>query len=144
MNALLADPTMQVFAVCAAILVLKMWLTGTATGLTRILRGAYITDEDYELVGKTEPRTDPLVERLRRVHQNDLENILPFLAVGFLYALTGPSETIAWWLFTLFTAARIAHTGTYLLSLQPWRSIIFEIGNVILLIVTILLLLAVW
>lgn len=142
MNELLADPVMQVFAVCAAILVLKMWLTGTATGLTRILRRAYITDEDYELVGKAEPRTDPTVERLRRIHQNDLENILPFLAAGFLYALTGPSYDVAWWLFTLFTAARIAHTGTYLASMQPWRTIVFEVGNVVLLVITILLLVA--
>lgn len=143
MTELMTDPTMQVFAVCASLLVLKMWLTGTATGITRILRRAYITEEDYALLGKTEPNTDPLVERLRRIHQNDLENILPFLAAGFLYALTGPSQDLAWWLFTVFTAARIVHTGTYLLSLQPWRTIAFEVGNIALLVIVILLLLAV-
>lgn len=142
MNELLADPVMQVYAICAAVLVLKMWLTGTATGTTRILRRAYITDEDYALVGQAEPRTDATVERLRRIHQNDLENILPFLVVGFLYALTGPSYTLAWWLFTLFTAARIVHTGVYLAALQPWRTIVFEIGNIVLLVLTILLLVA--
>lgn len=142
MSDLIADPVMRIYAICAAVLVLKMWLTGNATGLTRILRGSFITDEDYRLAGKTEGGGDPMVERLRRIHQNDLENILPFLVVAFLYALTGPGYTLAWWLFVLFTLGRVGHSVTYALALQPWRTLLFEVGNVILLAVAVLLLAA--
>ncbi|MDN5862209.1 MAG: MAPEG family protein [Salinisphaera sp.] len=143
MNDLLSIPTVQVYAVCAALLVLKMWLTGTATGITRVLRKSYVSDEDYRLTGHEDRGPNPLVERLRRIHANDLESILPFLVIAFLYALTEPGYALAWWLFTGFTVARIAHTGAYLTSLQPWRSLFFEVGNLILLALIVLLLAAV-
>lgn len=140
MSELFAEPAMQTYAICAAVLVLKMWLTGNVTGITRIVRGVYITQEDYQFTGKTDPGSDPLIDRLRRIHQNDLENILPFLAVGFLYALTGPAYGLAWWLFLLFTLGRIGHTITYVTALQPWRTLFYEIGNLTLVAITVLLL----
>lgn len=143
MSELLTNPVMQVYAICAAILVFKMWLTGSATGLLRILRKSYITEEDYRLTGSADRGPDPVIERLRRAHANDLENILPFLVVAFLWALTGPTYALAWWLFTGFTVARIAHTGAYVTALQPWRSLLFEVGNFILLALIVLLLIAV-
>ncbi len=140
MTELLASPPMQLFLLCAAILTLKMWLTANGTGLLRVLRGVYISPEDYALVGAQSKAPDETIERVRRAHQNDLENILPFLAVGFLYAATGPSYTTAWWLFVAFTAGRILHTICYALGLQPWRTLAFEVGNVALLAMIVLLL----
>ena len=35
------------------------------------------------------------VERVRRAHQNDIENILPFLILGFLYMFTNPAYATA-------------------------------------------------
>lgn len=52
MDEILAQPAARVFAVCAAVLVLKMLLTGTGTGLLRVIRGAFITAEDYAFIGK--------------------------------------------------------------------------------------------
>lgn len=140
MSDLLAQPVMHLFAVCSAILVLKMWLTGNCTGFLRVARGIFITSEDYAFAGKAEAAADPQIERLRRAHQNDLENILPFLSVGFLYALSEPSYNTAWWLFTIFTTGRVLHTVLYALALQPWRTIAFEMGNLSLLVMTGLLL----
>jgi uncharacterized MAPEG superfamily protein len=140
MNDLIAQPSVRLFMLCAAILTLKMIAVGSATGLRRILRGVYISPEDFVFAGKTPGGRDDQIERLRRAHQNDLENILPFFVVGFLYALTAPSYAVAWWLFWTFTVARVLHTVCYALSLQPWRTIIFEVGNVVLLITTVLLL----
>ena len=140
MSQLLVQPTMHLFAVCATILVLKMVLTGNIVGLIRTMRGVYITPEDYAFMGKQVTPPDEQVERLRRAHQNDLENILPFLAVGFLFALTGGSERLAWWLFVPFTLGRVLHTLCYAAGLQPWRTITFEIGNVTLLVMTVILL----
>ena len=102
MSELIVEPNVRIFAICAGILVIKMILTGTATGLLRMLRGAYATPEDYALLGKPPGPPDPQVERLRRAHLNDLENILPFLGIGFLFAQSGASYTVAWWLFVVF------------------------------------------
>lgn len=140
MHELMQDPTVRLYALCAAVLVLKMALTGSATGIVRVLRGAYITQEDYAFMGKTPAPPDETVERLRRVHQNDLESIPPFLIVGLPYALSGPSSALASVLFVTFTVARILHTATYLAVMQPWRTITFEIGQISLVATAILLL----
>jgi uncharacterized MAPEG superfamily protein len=131
MNALLADPSMRVFAICAAILVIKMLLTGNLTGTLRTIRRVYATPEDYQFFGREPAMTrDEQIERIRRAHQNDLENILPFFAIGFLYALTGPSYAVASWLFIIFTAGRIAHTAVYIAGLQPWRTVAFAVAGI--------------
>jgi uncharacterized MAPEG superfamily protein len=106
-----------------------MPVTGLGTAIIRIRRGAYITPEDYAFLGKTPTPPDETVERWRRAHRNDLESILPFLIVAFLYALSGPSFGIAATLLVTFTAARILHTVTYVTGLQPWRTIFFEVGQ---------------
>jgi glutathione S-transferase len=131
MTSLLSDPTMRVFAVCAAILVLKMLVTANIVGGLRTVRRVYATPEDYRFFGQDPTVTrDEQIERVRRAHQNDLENILPFLGIGFVYALSGPSYSAAWWLFVLFTLARLLHTVTYIAGLQPWRTVIFAVGQI--------------
>ena len=57
---------------------------------------------------------DPDVLRVKRAHLNDLENVLPFLALCPLYLATGPSEWLAGALIRLFAAARVAHSVFYL------------------------------
>ena len=140
MHELMQDSTVRLYALCAAILVLKMSFTGSATGIMRMRRGAYVTSEDYKFMGREAAAADETVERLRRAHQNDLENIPPFLIIGLLYALSNPSSGIASGLFVIFTLARLLHTATYLAGMQPWRSIFFEVGHISLLVTTILLL----
>jgi uncharacterized MAPEG superfamily protein len=143
MTASLSDPTMHLFVVCAAILVLKMSFTSLATAVFRNLRGVFISPEDYAIKGRAPGQPDEQIERIRRAHHNDLEAILPFLAVGFLAAATGAvSYWFAWWLFVPFTAARVLHTIAYSLGLQPWRSIFFGIADISLWITAISLLLA--
>lgn len=144
MNALLADPTMRLFAVCSAILVIKILLTANLTGILRTTRKVYATPEDYAFFGQPPVMTrDEQIERIRRAHQNDLENILPFFAVGFLYALTGPSQSVAWWLLVAFTVARIAHTIVYVAGLQPWRTVTFAVAQIALYIMAIIVLVSV-
>ncbi len=143
MNQALSEPAVLVFVICAGLLVIKMQLMTVATTILRNVRGVYLSPEDYRLFGQEPKPPDELIERVRRAHQNDLENILPFLAIGFLYALSGPSYSAAWWLCVVFTAARMLHTLTYIAGLQPWRSIFFGIASLALTITTILLLLRV-
>jgi microsomal prostaglandin-E synthase 1 len=141
MSELFANPTMRLFAVCAGILVLKMQLTVYVTTVLRNVKKVYVSPEDYAFWGRAPGAPDEQIERVRRAHRNDLESILPFLAVGFLAAASGAvSYDVAWWLFVPFTGARILHTIAYAFGLQPWRSIFFGIADVALLITTVLLL----
>ena len=137
---LMLQPAVQLYMFCAAILTLKMIVTGSGTGAMRVVKGVFISSEDYAFAGKVPAASDESIERIRRAHQNDLENVLPFLVVGFLYALTGPSYDVVWWLYSTFTSARILHTICYVLGLQPWRTLIFEVANVALIAITVLLL----
>ncbi len=72
---------------------------------------------------------DQGVERVRRAHQNDLENILPFLFIAHNYIGTGPSPQLAINLIRTFTAARLTHTICYLSGIpQPSRGAAFTVG----------------
>ncbi len=66
------------------------------------------------------------VERVRRAHRNDLENILVFFVISALYLLTGPAVGTAKNLFRAFVAARYSHTFVYLMgvseeSFKDWQ-----------------------
>ena len=87
------NPVFTVFAVCAAVLCLKMIAVGHFTGITRIRRRVYLNPEDAQAFSKIEEFASvehPDVERGLRAHRNDLESTLPFLAIGLVYVLVGP------------------------------------------------------
>lgn len=66
------------------------------------------------------------VERVRRVHRNDLENIPPFLFIAFIYLHTDPSTFIAVNLIRLAAIARLFHTIFYAIHpMQPVRTFSF-------------------
>jgi uncharacterized MAPEG superfamily protein len=89
----------------------------------------YAAPEDYTLQGLAPRGTvDPDIERVRRAHQNDLENILPFLVLGLVYALTGRSLLTAQIYFIGFLVARVLHSVFYIAGLQPHRTIAFTLG----------------
>jgi glutathione S-transferase len=139
MPVLQPDPTLQIFAICAGVLTLKVVFMVTLIGILRNSRGAFVTPEDYQFRRLSPGPPDELVERVRRAHQNDIENIPIFLAVGFLFAVSGGYPTVARWAFVVFTVSRFLHTACYLAGLQPWRSLIFAVGSVALVIMAVLL-----
>uniref|UniRef100_A0AAZ3Q182 Microsomal glutathione S-transferase 1 n=1 Tax=Oncorhynchus tshawytscha TaxID=74940 RepID=A0AAZ3Q182_ONCTS len=97
---------------------------------------AFANQEDTSLASSTGDkkklvRVDPDVERVRRCHQNDLENIIPFIVIGLLYTLTGPDLSTALLHFRVFVGSRLFHTVAYVLPLpQPSRAVAFLIGLV--------------
>jgi glutathione S-transferase len=136
----LKNPVFAAYMVCAALLVLKMaamsWLT-----VYRMLRinGGMRNPEDAN-PGPANPRPRPgqldpvdYVERIRRIHQNDQENLLPFLAIGWLYVLTSPSPTVALVLLYGYVLSRLLHFAAYL-SAKPheWRATLWTVGSLIL------------
>jgi glutathione S-transferase len=124
----------RLYALCTLLLVLKMMGLATYTSSIRIRRKVYASPEDYRFQGQAPSgRGDPDIERARRAHRNDLENILPFLAVGPIYVLSGPSDAGAWICFVGFTTARILHTLFYVREAMPHRTLAFGAGYFILL-----------
>jgi prostaglandin-E synthase 1 len=126
-------PAFPTFAICAALLVLKMIGVGHFTGLLRIRREAILNPEDVDAFRSSKPQAgaeDPEVDRGLRAHRNDLESTLPFLAIGLPYLLTNPSSGLASGLFVAFTLFRYAFSIFYLKAIQPWRSLSFLLGEV--------------
>ncbi len=93
----LHDPLFATYVIAATLMILKAvsmsWLT-----VVRMMqvRGGFRSPEDLR---KTPLNPDPharqlepdeRVERIRRIHLNDLENLPFFLVAGFLYVLTEP------------------------------------------------------
>jgi uncharacterized MAPEG superfamily protein len=120
---------MQVLALTTAILALHLIALALWTGTVRAMRKAFVNPEDAEqLKGKQVEVDHPDVQRVKRAHQNALENFVPFLAVGWLYAATGPSKSAALAYFGTFAGARILHSIFYLWGRQPFRTLTFGIG----------------
>ncbi|CAL8242326.1 unnamed protein product [Merluccius merluccius] len=126
----------QAYATYATVVILKMMLMGPLTAYFRMTRGAFSNEEDVR--GKSEEqkkkllRSHPDVERVRRCHQNDLENIIPFVIIGLLYSLTAPDISTALIYFRVFAASRICHTLAYILPLpQPSRALAWMTGMVV-------------
>ncbi|XP_062845022.1 prostaglandin E synthase [Trichomycterus rosablanca] len=129
---MLLNPIFSCFIFYGTLLVLKMYIIAIITGQVRLRKKAFANLEDAERHGGAQYcRTDPYVERCRRVHVNDMENILPFLFLGAMYSMTGPSLTIARGHFLVFFLGRVLHTVAYLLALKaPTRSLAYTIAQV--------------
>ncbi len=61
------------------------------------------------------------VERVRRAHQNDIENIYLFFANSAFYLMTEPNEATATNLVRAFAAARLLHTVVYVNEVKDLR-----------------------
>ncbi|XP_053261831.1 microsomal glutathione S-transferase 1 [Podarcis raffonei] len=134
LNEIVDVDVLRAYTFYAVIIILKMMLLSPLTGYLRLKKQAFANPEDVAALGKGEAgkkalRTDPDVERVRRLHLNDLENIIPYLFIAFFYSFTGVSETTALIHYRLFTAARLFHSIAYLVPLpQPCRGLGFGVG----------------
>ncbi|XP_010212612.1 PREDICTED: microsomal glutathione S-transferase 1 [Tinamus guttatus] len=133
---LIDNEVFRAYATYATIVLLKMMLMSFITAYFRISRKAFANPEDMPASkgenAKKVLRTDPDVERVRRNHLNDLENIVPFFGVGLLYALSGPELSTALLHFRIFAGARILHTIAYLTPLpQPSRGLCWGVGYMV-------------
>jgi uncharacterized MAPEG superfamily protein len=126
-NSLLALPSVQVFAACCIVLVLKMAFLAFYVGILRKRAKRYLNPEDAESFGG-EAGDSEAVERVRRAHYNDIENLVPFFIVGLLYVLGGATPRGATIYCVTFTVSRILHGWFYLGSVQPWRTLAFVVG----------------
>ncbi|KPJ13602.1 Microsomal glutathione S-transferase 1 [Papilio machaon] len=129
----LSNPVVQSYIVYSAILALKLISVSTMTAIARMTRGVFANPEDAKTLKGKVKYDDPVVERIRRAHLNDLENIPAFWVLGALYLTTGPVAAWATLLFRVYAVSRIVHTIVYaLIPLpQPARGIAFGVPYLI-------------
>ncbi|XP_023663634.1 prostaglandin E synthase [Paramormyrops kingsleyae] len=120
------------FAFYSVLLIFKMYVIAVITGQVRLRKKAFANPEDALRHGGVQyHREDPYVERCRRAHQNDMENIFPFFFLGAIYSLTEPTLSVARLHFLVFFLCRIVHSVAYLCQLKaPTRSVAYVIGQV--------------
>ncbi|XP_067640989.1 microsomal glutathione S-transferase 1 [Eurosta solidaginis] len=125
----LDNEVFSAYAFWAGVLVIKMLLLSILTAIQRIKTKTFANPEDLMSKHQKVKFDNPDVERVRRAHRNDLENILPFLVIGFLYVLTNPSVGLAVNLFRAVGISRILHTIVYAVVVlpQPSRALSFFI-----------------
>lgn len=116
----LSNPVFATYAICAALAVLKIMGQGWVS-VYRLMKvsGGYASPEDARR-GILNPNPKPgqldlddYVDRSRRMHRNDLENIPGFLAAGLLFVLVSPPLLLAQVIMYGFVLARAFHTWAY-------------------------------
>ena len=138
MSLLTADnPVFVTYMITAALMVLKIMGQGWVT-VYRMLKSdvGLVNPEDVQ-VGpfNKNPRPEQLeindyVDRSRRMHRNDLENIPAFLAAGLIFVAAGPSILLANILMFGFVLARFAHSVAYATKqIHEVRATFYTIGS---------------
>ncbi|ALC49754.1 CG33177 [Drosophila busckii] len=126
-----SNPVFCCYMFWSSLLILKMLLMSLLTARQRMKTKTVANPEDLRMMRTTEVRFhDQNVERVRRAHRNDLENILPFMLVSLAYVACGPHALTASLLIRIGAAARLLHTIVYaVIPLpQPIRAICFFIN----------------
>jgi prostaglandin-E synthase 1 len=119
-------PAFWAYAVTCLVLSVNLMTHWVSSGAIRAKGGVAINPEDGARYGAPVSELDPpAVARLLRAHRNAEATIYPFLLLGMVYVLAGGRAGIAVPIFTIFVAARIAHSIVYLRAEQPWRTIAF-------------------
>ena len=150
MHISLENPLIATYAIAAALMILKAvamsWLT-----VVRMMQvnGGFRAPEDLKKTRlnpnpvETQIEPDERVERIRRIQQNDLENLPFFLVAGFLYVLTEPSLFFAQMMLYGYVVSRLLHFAAYLTAqTHDMRATLWTIGSVILIFMTVSVLLA--
>ena len=132
------NPVFITYMIASAIMILKIMGQGWMT-VYRMLKidGGFASPEDLQpgLINRT-PRPDQLelndyVDRSRRMHRNDLENIPAFLACGLLFVAAGPSYLLANILMYGFVGARLVHALAYATAQShEVRATFYTVGSV--------------
>lgn len=138
-NFSLENPVFVTYVIAASIMVLKIMGQGWMT-VFRMLKSdsGLVSPEDLQVgLINPNPRTEQLdvndyVDRSRRMHRNDLENIPAFLACGLLFVATSPSYLLANVLMYTFVGARLAHAIAYATKQShEVRATLYTIGSVV-------------
>jgi glutathione S-transferase len=144
------NPVFVTYMITASLMILKIMGQGWVT-VYRMMKigGGWATAEDLR-PGLINPKPDPeqletndYVDRSRRMHRNDLENIPAFLACGLLFVAAGPSLLLANILMYAFVVTRLAHSIAYATrQSHEVRATLYTIGSVCVIVMAIYVLVA--
>lgn len=115
-----SNPALQVYAISASFAVLKLMGQGWMTVYRMMKSNSGLASPEDLRPGPLNRAPNPAqldiddyVDRSRRMHRNDLENIPAFLAIGLLFTLTEPPLLLAQILMYGFVLARACHAIAY-------------------------------
>ena len=135
----LGNPVFATYAIVSALLVLKLMGQGWMTVYRMMRSNAGLVSPEDLRPGALNKSPDPsqlelndYVDRSRRMHRNDLENIPGFWAVGLLFVTVSPPLGLAQVLMYGFLATRLIHALVYATK-QPHevRATFYTIGSLI-------------
>ena len=144
------NPVFVSYMIAAALMILKIMGQGWMTVYRMLKSDSGLASPEDLQVGLINKNPNPsqlekndYVDRSRRMHRNDLENIPAFLACGLLFVFTGPDIMYANILLFGFAASRLIHTLAYA-STQSHevRATLYTIGSVIVIVMAVEILLA--
>ncbi|XP_037723812.1 microsomal glutathione S-transferase 1 isoform X2 [Drosophila subpulchrella] len=128
----LENPVFCCYLFWATVLVAKMLLMSLLTAVQRFRYKIFPNQEDLFFKNLEVKFDDPHVERVRRAHRNDMENILPYFIMSLIYISTNPNANVACNLFRVASVARIIHTLVYAVYPVPQPSRILAFATMLL------------
>ncbi len=135
----LENPVFVAYLIAASLMVLKVMGQGWMTVFRMLKSNAGLVNPEDIQSGLINRSPDPAqlelneyVDRSRRMHRNDLENIPAFWAAGLLFVTAGPPLWLAQLLMYGFVAARLAHFWAYATrQSHEVRATFYTIGSLI-------------
>jgi glutathione S-transferase len=133
------NPVFAAYAIAASIMILKVMGQGWVTVYRMLkIRSGFASPEDL-LAGPINPKPHPeqlelndYVDRSRRMHRNDLENIPAFLVAGLLFVAVDPPYALAVTMMATFVVMRLVHAAVYATAQRhEVRSVPYTIGSLI-------------
>jgi glutathione S-transferase len=134
------NPVFRIYVIAASLMILKM-LAQAYIVVARMIRvqGGFLNPEDLrKTIGNPNPNPRQIdhnesVERARRMHRNDGENIPLFLVAGLLFTAASPPAFLAAWLMYGYVVSRFAHFLAYATAQNhEIRAGFYAIGTIIL------------
>jgi len=133
------NPIFTTFAIAAALMILKILGQGWMTVYRMMKTNSGLASPEDVQVGllNKEPKPEQLelndyVDRSRRMHRNDLENIPAFLVAGILFVAVEPTLVAAQILMYGFVVARLCHTLAYATKqTHEVRATFYTVGSLI-------------
>jgi glutathione S-transferase len=140
----LADPLFATYAVAACLMILKAVAMSWLTVVRMMKANAGLRSPEDLRKTVLNPSPDPAqlapndyVDRIRRIQQNDLENLPFFLVAGLLFVLARPGLLVAQLLLYGYVVSRLLHFAAYLGARDhETRAFFWTIGSVILVVMT--------
>jgi glutathione S-transferase len=120
-------------------MIVKMMSQGwiTVFRMLKVNGGFRYPEDAQQSLANPHPSAEQLqpneyVERSRRMHGNDVENVPLFLTAGMLYVCTAPSDATALGMFAAYALSRFAHFYVVLTARShDLRAALWTVGSVI-------------